>query len=61
MFSLDVSALFPSVPVDEALKIVEEKLELHSRPLRTVTTLSPKQVSELLSLCTDNTFVQASI
>ncbi|CAH1242806.1 Hypp6981 [Branchiostoma lanceolatum] len=55
MVSFDVSALFTSVPVEESLKIIQDKLTLDTS-LSGRTKLSPQQVTELLRLCLTTTY-----
>ena len=50
MFSFDATALFPSVPIDDAIRHILELLEgdadLHKR-----TKLSPYEIADLISIC----------
>ena len=55
MMSYDVKALFTSVPIEPALKIIEKLLkEDHS--LQSRTTMSTQQIMDLLGLCLRSTY-----
>ena len=53
--SYDVTALFTSVPVDKALKIVQARLE-QDKTLKDRTRLSAKHVTSLLEVCLKCTY-----
>lgn len=55
MISYDVSALFTSIPVEEALAAVSERLE-GDQTLGDRTPLSKSQVLELLAFCLNTTY-----
>jgi len=55
MVSFDVKSLFTSVPVDEALLIINNKLE-HDETLELRTFLSVESIMELLTLCLKTTY-----
>ncbi|XP_072050005.1 uncharacterized protein [Amphiura filiformis] len=55
LVSYDVSALFTSVPVDESLDIIHKRLT-NDDTLSTRTTLSPKQIIDLLRVCLKTTY-----
>ena len=55
LVSYDVSALFTSVPVQESIDIITKRLE-EDDTLNDRTTLSPQQVSDLLSVCLNTTY-----
>ena len=47
LMSYDVKNLYPSIPIDEALKLVEKLLK-ENKTLKNVTTLSVRSIMELL-------------
>jgi hypothetical protein len=47
LVSYDVKNLYPSIPIDEALKLVEKLLK-ENKILKNVTTLSVRSIMELL-------------
>ena len=51
----DVSALFTSIPVDDALRIIQALLE-NDETLSDRTNMSPAQVTSLLTLCLKTTY-----
>ena len=55
IMSYDVSALFTSVPVDQALTLVSELLHLDTT-LKDRTDMSPDSITQLLSLCLKGTY-----
>ena len=55
LVSFDVSALFTSIPVDEALRIIQALLE-NDETLSDRTDMSPAQVTSLLTLCLKTTY-----
>ncbi|XP_019619742.1 PREDICTED: uncharacterized protein LOC109466463 [Branchiostoma belcheri] len=55
LVSFDVSALFTSVPVEESIVIIRDRLTCDSS-LNERTKLSPLQVTELLRLCLTTTY-----
>ena len=55
MISYDVTALFTSIPVDKAIKVIEERLRKDSS-LRQRCELSVEQVLTLLSFCLTTTY-----
>ena len=57
LISYDVSALFTSVPVDESITIIRDRL-IHDDTLAERTTLNPDQIIELLSFCLKTTYFQ---
>ena len=50
MGSYDATALFPSVPIGEAIRVIKEKLE-QDHSLSSRTALSPEEICDLISLC----------
>lgn len=52
-FSLDVVALYPSIPPDQAIRNIEQKLENHQIPLY---GLQREHISEILTTILGNTF-----
>lgn len=50
LYSYDVSALFMSVPLEKALRVIREKLE-EDHTLGDRTSLAPDHIIQLLSLC----------
>ena len=54
LISFDVKSLYTSIPTDETLSIVEMKL-LDDDTLINRTSLSPKEIKQLLSLCLKTT------
>ena len=57
LVSHDVTALFTSIPVAEAVAIITEKLEADDT-LKERTNMSPKNVASLLEFCLTNTYFQ---
>ena len=57
LISYDISALFTSVPVDDSIVIIRDRL-IHDDTLAERTTLSPDQIIELLSFCLKTTYFQ---
>ena len=55
LISFDVSALFTSVPVEESLTLIHEKLTADSS-LADWTALSLQQVTDLLRICLTTTY-----
>ena len=55
LVSYDVTALFTSVPVNESLEIIKQKLNEDQR-LQERTALTPAQITEILSLCLKTTY-----
>ena len=55
LISFDVSALFTSVPVEESLILIYEKLAADPS-LADRTSLSPQQVTDLLRMCLTTTY-----
>ena len=55
MVSYDVTALFTSVPIPPALKIIEEKL-IKNKDLQQRTNMSIKHIIKLLEFCLRNTY-----
>ena len=55
LVSYDVSALFTSVPVDKALKVINDIL-LANTSLSKRTPLSPERIMRLLELCLNCTY-----
>ena len=55
LVSYDVSALFTSVPVDKALKVINDRL-LVDTSLSKRTPLSPERITRLLELCLNCTY-----
>ena len=55
MVSYDVEALFTSVPVKPAIAIIQKKLEA-DEDLHLRTTMSPKQITNLLEFCLTSTY-----
>ena len=53
--SYDVKALYPSVPQEEAIKLIEEKLK-GDEELKTRTSMKPNSIIELLRLCVKKTY-----
>ena len=57
MVSFDVTNLFSQVPIDAALKVVEEQLAMDTS-LRNWTSIPAAQLTELVELCLRTTFFQ---
>ena len=55
LISFDVSALFTSVPVEESITLIHEKLTADPS-LADRTALSPQQVTDLLRMCLTTTY-----
>ena len=55
--SFDVASLFTQVPVNEALKVLEERLSADDT-LRERTCVSVPQLTELIKICLRATFFQ---
>ena len=55
MYSYDVTSLFTSVPIDQALDIIKDVLEKGEK-LNDRTVLSVKNIIELLGFCLHNTY-----
>ncbi len=55
LVSYDVSALFTSIPVPDAIKVVRIKLDEESK-LQDRTRLSRERILELLSFCLNTTY-----
>ena len=52
--SFDVRSLFPSVPVKQTLSLIQGKLQ-KDRTLKDRTKWKPKQITDLLKICTEET------
>ena len=57
LISFDVSALFTSVPVEESLTLIYEKLAADPS-LADRTAISPQQVTDLLRMCLTTTYLK---
>ena len=57
LVSFDVTALFTSVPVDQSLDVILDRLEKDTT-LSTRTKLTPIQVRDLLAICLKTTYFQ---
>ena len=57
LISFDVSALLTSVPVEDSLTLIHEKLAADPSPADR-TALSPQQVTDLLRMCLTTTYVK---
>ena len=55
IISYDVSALFTSIPVKSAMKVIKEKLE-QDKELKNRTSMSIDNILELLEFCLCNTY-----
>ena len=55
LVSFDVSSLFTTVPINEAVQVIQHKLE-QDDTLANRTTLSPNKVAELLDVCSRPTY-----
>ena len=55
LVSFDVSSLFTNVPVDEAVRVIHDRLQ-NDVTLCDRTTLSPDRVAELLEVCLRSTY-----
>jgi hypothetical protein len=55
LLSLDVEAMYPSIPVDRACEHILGLLEVHQDRLKTVSYLTPYQVVHFLKLSIHNT------
>ena len=55
IISYDVSALFTSIPVKSAMKIIKDKLE-QDKELKNRTSMSISNILELLEFCLCNTY-----
>ena len=55
MVSFDVKSLFTTVPVDEAIEVILQKLS-EDKTLEDRTALSPEQITKLLELCLRTTY-----
>ena len=55
IISYDVSALFTSIPVKSAMRIIKDKLE-QGKELKNRTSMSINNILELLEFCLCNTF-----
>ena len=57
LVSFDVTALFTSVPTDEAIKVIKERLECDPT-LRERTNLDPQDIVQLLDVVLNTTYFQ---
>ena len=57
MISIDVTNIFTQVPVDEALRVVEERLSADDS-LKERTSIPTPQLIELIELCLRSTYFQ---
>ena len=55
MVSYDVVALYPSIPQDEAIQVVYEKL-INDENLIEKTKMTPDEVIELYKICVQGTY-----
>jgi hypothetical protein len=56
-FFFYVCNLFPSIPREEAVKVLQERLERESKLIYR-TTLTVKRIIELVELCENSTYFQ---
>ena len=54
LVSLDVEAMFPSIPTQEAITLIRNLLHEHQDALSDVTCLKPDAVADLLELSIRN-------
>ena len=55
IISYDVTALFTAVPVSSAIDIIRNRLEQDTK-LPNITIMSPRNITELLEFCLNNTY-----
>lgn len=55
LLSLDVEAMFPSIPVEKAIPLIRERFSAHADRLAEVSYLSPDSLADFLSLSISNT------
>ena len=55
LVSYDVTALYPSIPQEEAIDIISQKL-LQDNSLKKRTGMTPHHIIELLRICVNNTY-----
>ena len=55
MVSYDVVALYPSIPQDEAIKVVYDKL-VNDEKLNEKTKMTPEEIIELYKICVEGTY-----
>ncbi len=56
IISYDVSALFTSIPTEEALKVIKQRLEMDDI-LEQCSELSIPQLMELMEMCLNTTYI----
>jgi len=54
LVSLDVEAMFPSIPTSQAVPLIQDLLQTHHDALAEVTSLKPVAVADLLQLSINN-------
>ena len=61
LLSLDVESMYPSIPVDRVIPLVQELLEQHQHSLCDITHLTPIQIIHFLQLSIRNTVAAVTV
>ena len=61
LLSLDVDAMYPSIPVERACEYIQDLLQKHKDKLKTVSYLTPYQVIKFLKMSIYNTTAAVNI